>query len=51
VKDDADTFAPRTSKRQTLLAAIAQKPKGAATLGACKIEWKQGALKGTRLKP
>jgi tRNA(Ile)-lysidine synthase len=50
VKDDADTFAPRTSKRQTLLNAIAQKPKGAATLGAYKIEWQQGALKATKLK-
>jgi tRNA(Ile)-lysidine synthase len=51
VKDESDGFAPRTSKRQTLLNAIAQKSKGAATLGAYKIEWQQGALKGTKLKP
>lgn len=50
VKDEGAGFAPRTSKRETLLTKIAATPKGTSTLGACKLSWDKGALHGTRLK-
>ncbi|HEX2858706.1 MAG TPA: tRNA lysidine(34) synthetase TilS [Alphaproteobacteria bacterium] len=49
VKDDTADFAPRTGKRQTLLAKITASEKGTATLGAFKLNWAKGALHGTRL--